>query len=169
MPGKCTGEQGRYCSHHTLGRFRGARDGPILGSMSGFVVDSRSLLAVRDTLGRLHGELLSIPNVVGGYDGLLGGRALESQLEQFCTSWQFGILQVADRIEAMMERLLQAAAAYERIEHRISSSGHRLHHPGSGSGTTVIGGGPSPGSGSGTTVIGDGPSPGSGSGTTTIG
>lgn len=136
--------------------------------MSGFVVDSRSLLAVRATLGRLHDQLVGIPNVVSGYDGVLGGRVLEAELEQFCSRWHYGIIQIAGRIDGMMERLQAAAAAYERIDHRIASGTHK-HHPGVGSGTTSVGGGPPPGSGSGTTTIGGGPSRGSGSGTTVIG
>jgi hypothetical protein len=131
--------------------------------MSRLVVDHRSLLELRDTLGRLHEQLLGIPRVVGGFDGVLGGRALEAELAQFCSRWQYGIIVVAGRIEGMMGRLAAAAAAYQRIEHRIASSGHGSH---SGSGTTSIGG--SPRSGSGTTSVGGGPPP-SGSGTTTIG
>jgi len=48
--------------------------------MSRFVVDHRSLLQLRDTLGRLHDHLLGIPRVVSGFDGVLGGRALEAEL-----------------------------------------------------------------------------------------
>jgi hypothetical protein len=132
--------------------------------MSRLVVDHRSLLELRDTLGRLHEQLLGIPRVVSGFDGVLGGRALEAELAQFCSRWQYGIVLVADRIEGMMGRLAAAAAAYQRIEQRLASSGHGSH---SGSGTTSIGGSPS-GSGSGTTSVGGSP-PGSGSGTTTIG
>jgi len=132
--------------------------------MARFVVDSRSLLVVRDTLGRLHLQLLAIPNVVDGYDGVLGGHALEDELEQFTTSWQFAITQVAGQIDAIMGWLLAAAAAYERIERRIAGAGH--NHPSqTGSGTTTIGGPPP--AGSGTTTMG-GP-PAKGSRTTVIG
>ncbi len=127
--------------------------------MSRLVVDSRTLLAVRDTLGRLHHQLLGIHTVVGGHEGALGGRALEAELEQFCVRWHFGIVEIGEQITGMMHRLLTAAAAYERIEDHI------------GSGTTVVGGGRTrPLSGSGTTVIGGGTTrrP-SGSGTTTVG
>jgi hypothetical protein len=125
--------------------------------MSGFLVDSRSLLAVRDTLGRLHDRLLGIHTVIWSYWGELGGRELEGELEHFCGTWHFGVMQLGGEIESMMGRLANAAAAYERIEQRVAS-GSRGH---GGSGTTVIGGGPGPGrsgsgsgSGSGTTVIG---------------
>jgi hypothetical protein len=137
--------------------------------VSGFVVDHRSLLALRSTLGRLHDQLVGIPTVVNGFDGLLGGRALEAELEQLCNRWHYGIMRVADRIDGMMGRLEDAAAAYQRIEQRIASRGHGP----SGSGTTTIGGPPPShhGSRSGTTTVGGGrgSGSGSGSGTTTIG
>jgi hypothetical protein len=119
--------------------------------MSRFVVDHRSLLALRATLGRLHEQLLAVPSVVGGYEGALGGRALEAELGQFAARWHYGILQVADRTDGMMRRLDGAAAAYQRIEQRVAGSGHGS---GMGSGTTSVGGGPPSGSGSGTTTIG---------------
>jgi hypothetical protein len=128
--------------------------------MCRFVVDHRSLLALRSTLGRLHAQLLGIPGVVSGFDGVLGGRGLEAELAGFCNRWHYEIAVVAERIEAMMGRLGVAAAAYGRIERRLASP-----RPMSGSGTTTIGGPPR--SGSGTTTIGG--SPESGSGTTTIG
>jgi hypothetical protein len=136
--------------------------------MSGFLVDSRTLLAVRDTLGRLHDQLVSMHSVIYSYWGVLGGRELEGELEHFCGTWHYGVTAIADEIADLMTRLTQAAAAYERIEQRIAAAGQGS---GSGSGTTVIGGG----SGSGTTVIGGGSPPRhragsqSGSGTTVIG
>ena len=128
--------------------------------MSRFIVDSRSLLSVRDTLGRLHDQLLGMHTVIWGYWGALGGRELEGELEHFCGTWHYGVTQLAGEITDMMQRLLGAAAAYERLEQRISSGT-------SGSGTTVIGGGGQT-AGSGTTVIGGGGQT-AGSGTTVIG
>jgi hypothetical protein len=127
--------------------------------MPSFLVDSRTLLAVRDTLGRLHDQLLGMPITAQRYDGVLGGRALEGALQQFCGRWHWGLVQISGQMADMMGRLSVAAAAYQRIEDRITPSG---------SGTTVIGGTggapvgagggqhPQPGSGSrsGTTVIG---------------
>jgi hypothetical protein len=134
----------------TRGRWLPGHAGPILrGGMSRFVVDHRSLLQLRDTLGRLHGQLLGVPTVVSGFDGVLGGRALESELARFCNRWHYGIVLIAGRIEGMMGRLSAAADAYGRIEQRVAGSGHRKL---SGSGTTTIGGPPE--SGSGTTTIG---------------
>jgi len=101
--------------------------------MSRFVVDHRSLLELRGTLGQLHDQLLGIPAVVSGFDGLLGGSALEAELARFCNRWQYGIMLLADRIEAAMGQLAAAAAAYERIEQRVASG------PASGSGTTTAG------------------------------
>jgi len=136
--------------------------------VSGFAVDSRSLLAVRDALGRLHNELVTMHTAIFGCWGALGGRALEGELEHFCGTWHWAVGEISDEIAGLMHGLTLAAAAYERIEHRVATAG-------SGSGTTVIGGSPGgggSGSGSGTTVIGGSPGgggSGSGSGTTVIG
>jgi hypothetical protein len=59
--------------------------------MSGFVVDSRTLGAVRDTLGRLHDQLVGMHTVVWHQWGTLGGHALESELEHFCGTWHYGV------------------------------------------------------------------------------
>jgi hypothetical protein len=126
--------------------------------VSRFVVDSHSLLEVRDGLGRLHDQLLGMHTVAGGYDGVLGGRELEGELQHFCGRWHWGIIQIGEQIIDMMGRLTSAAAAYERIEHRVSRAGNGAHPPHGGSGTTVIGGGAGgsggSGGGSGTTTIG---------------
>jgi hypothetical protein len=121
--------------------------------MSKFLVDSRTLLAVRDTLGRLHDQLLGVHTVVDGYQGVIGGQALEAELGQFCTHWHYGIVELGGQITSMMRRLQGAAAAYQRIEHRIvaASSGGAPGAPGThspvGSGTTTVGGGGSGGPG----------------------
>jgi hypothetical protein len=128
--------------------------------MATFLVDSRTLLVVRDTLGRLHDQLLGMHTVIWSYWGVLGGRELEGELEHFCGTWHYGVTQLAADINGLMGRLTGAAAAYERIERRITAAG--TSHPAGGSGTTVIGGGSSTSrrprqSGSGVTVIGGGP------------
>jgi hypothetical protein len=127
--------------------------------MSKFLVDSRTLLAVRDTLGRLHDQLLGMHTVAGGYEGVLGGRELEGELQHFCGRWHWGIVEIAGQITEMMGRLVQAAAAYQRIEDRITGAGRDGGAPiappsRSGSGTTAIGGGSGGSdSGSGTTTV----------------
>jgi hypothetical protein len=197
--------------------------------MSGFVVDSRTLVAVRDTLGRLNDQLVGMHTVIWHQWGTLGGSALESELEHFCATWHYGVTELGGQLADLTRRLSEAAAAYDRIEQRIThasggsastggapiapttGSGHTsAHHTGKhthakhhsargGRGDTHYSGGaglvgaPSggghsgethggadkhrggdkhPGVGSGTTIIGGGPtqssSSGSGSGTTTI-
>jgi hypothetical protein len=143
--------------------------------MSNFLVDSRTLLAVRDTLGRLHDQLLGVHTVVGGYQGVIGGRALEAELEQFCTHWHYGIVELGGQITTMMRRLVGAAAAYQRIENRIvaASSGGTPGAPGThspvGSGTTSVGGGGPGRGGAGHSGGHAGSHPASGSGRTVIG
>ncbi|HWF55711.1 MAG TPA: hypothetical protein VG223_13815 [Solirubrobacteraceae bacterium] len=147
--------------------------------MSSLLVDSRTLLAARERLGLLHDQLLGIRSTAGGFDGLLGGRALEGELQQFCVECHDDVLGLGAEVSAVMAALGAAAAAYARIEARLAARA-RPAAP-SGSGVTTVGG-PPRGSGSGTmTIDGDtvivtttsGPpaKPGSlraGSGTTTI-
>jgi hypothetical protein len=107
--------------------------------MSGFVVDSRTLVAVRDTLGRLNDQLLGMHTVIWHRWGTLGGHTLESELEHFCGTWHYGVTELGGQLQDLTRRLGEAAAAYERIEERITKAGG-----GSGSGSTSGGGAVSP-------------------------
>ena len=88
--------------------------------MSGFVVDSRTLAAVRDTLGRLHDQLTGMHTVVWQEHGTLGGQMLEAELEHFCGTWHYGVAELGGQLQDLTRRLSEAAAAYERIEERIT-------------------------------------------------
>jgi hypothetical protein len=88
--------------------------------MSGFVVDSRTLVAVQDTLGRLHDQLVGMHTVIWQQWGTLGGQALESELEHFCGTWHYGVTELGGQLQDLTRRLGEAAAAYERIEQRIT-------------------------------------------------
>ncbi|HEX3977663.1 MAG TPA: hypothetical protein VGG07_00060 [Solirubrobacteraceae bacterium] len=97
--------------------------------MSGFVVDSRTLVAVRDTLGRLNDQLVGMHTVIWHQWGTLGGSALESELEHFCGTWHYGVTELGGQLADLTRRLGEAAAAYDRIEQRIT-------HASGGSGST---------------------------------
>jgi len=112
--------------------------------MSGFVVDSRTLTAVQDTLGRLHDQLLGMHTVIWHQRGTLGGFALESELEHFCGTWHYGVSELGGQLGDLTRRLGEAADAYERIEQRIT-------HAAGGSGTSTGGSGSGAGSGHATT------------------
>src|SRR5690348_8542871 len=101
--------------------------------MSGFVVDSRTLVAVRDTLGRLHDQLVGMHTVIWHQWGTLGGQALESELEHFCGTWHYGVSELGGQLQDLTRRLDEAAQAYERIEQRIMQA--------SGAGSGVATGG----------------------------
>jgi hypothetical protein len=88
--------------------------------MSGFVVDSRTLVAVRDTLGRLNDQLVGMHTVIWHQWGTLGGSALESELEHFCGTWHYGVTELGGQLADLTRRLGEAAAAYDRIEQRIT-------------------------------------------------
>jgi hypothetical protein len=106
--------------------------------MSGFVVDSRTLVAVRDTLGRLHAQLVGMHTVVWHQHGTLGGAALEAELEHFCGTWHYGVAELGGQLQDLNRRLSEAAAAYDRIEQRIT-------HAGGGAGAAGSGGAAAPG------------------------
>ncbi|HET9105012.1 MAG TPA: hypothetical protein VFN55_16800 [Solirubrobacteraceae bacterium] len=154
--------------------------------MPRFVVDAASLDRLGHRLGVLHTQLLSAPEVVGGFDAaMLGGRDLQAELDGFTRQWRHEMTTVADELDLLRMRLAEAGSAYRRIEHRHRASARAASA--TGSGITVIDPGSShPGSarragtaGSGTTVIDAGsghraPSSGghgsgTGSGTTVIG
>ncbi|MFZ1995861.1 MAG: hypothetical protein WAU75_17245, partial [Solirubrobacteraceae bacterium] len=88
--------------------------------MPGFVVDSRTLLAVRDTLDRLHDQLVGMHTTIWHQWGTLGGNALESELEQFCGTWHYGVTELGGQLQDLTRRLAEASAAYDRIEQRIT-------------------------------------------------
>jgi hypothetical protein len=102
--------------------------------MSGFVVDSRTLVAVRDTLGRLHDQLAGMHTVIWHQWGTVGGQALESELEHFCGTWHYGVSELGGQLQDLTRRLGEAAAAYERIEERIT---HASGGSGSANGGTA--------------------------------
>ena len=108
--------------------------------MSGFVVDSRTLVAVRDTLGRLQDQLVGMHTVIWHQWGTLGGHALESELEHFCGTWHYGVSELGGQLQDLNRRLGEAASAYDRIEQRI------IHA--SGGSATGTGGAPVTGTGS---------------------
>ena len=112
--------------------------------MSGFVVDSRTLLAVRDTLGRLNQQLAGMHTVIWHQWGTLGGVALESELEHFCGTWHYGVTELDGQLQDLTRRLGEAAQAYERIEQRITeASGRSTRTSGGGTGhagTALTGG-----------------------------
>lgn len=122
-----------YWPLHTPGYFRARSYRRILALMSGFVVDSRTLVAVRDTLGRLHDQLVGMNTVVWHQHGTLGGVALESELEHFCATWHYGVAELGGQLQDLTRHLSEAAAAYDRIEQRIT-------HAGGGAGATSSGG-----------------------------
>jgi hypothetical protein len=103
--------------------------------MSGFVVDSRTLVAVQQTLGRLQDQLTGMHSDIHQQWGTLGGRALESELERFCGTWHYGVTELGDQLGDLTRRLGEAAAAYERIEQRITHAAG-----GSSSGRSPTGG-----------------------------
>lgn len=106
--------------------------------MSGFVVDSRTLTAVGDTLGRLHDQLVGMHTVIWHQWGTLGGHALESELEHFCGTWHYGVAELGGQLHDLTRRLGEASAAYERIEQRITHAAGGSGGSGSSTGGAAV-------------------------------
>ena len=106
--------------------------------MSGFVVDSRTLTAVGDTLDRLHDQLVGMHTVIWHQWGTLGGNALESELEHFCGTWHYGVTELGGQLQDLTRRLNEASAAYERIERRITHAAGGSSGSGASSGGAAV-------------------------------
>jgi hypothetical protein len=151
--------------------------------VSTLLVDSRTLRTVHDRLGQLHTQLGSIDTAATGFDGVLGGRALERQLRDFCDGSDEKVHGVGTQVVGLMCDLLCAVAHYDGTEHKVTSRGkhHVVHVAGGrrhwelrphlpkiphGKHDYKINGAPArlhkvvsrPGGGSGTTTIGGPPS-----------
>lgn len=106
--------------------------------MAQFLVDARTLLALRDLLGRLGGRLTAMPTVVSESDRALGGGGLGPELDRFSARWHGEVTSIADRIAAIMVALVAAAAAYERVERRLAAAHGTSRRVRSGAGTTTV-------------------------------
>jgi uncharacterized protein YukE len=84
-----------------------------------FLVDATSLEALSIELGALHARLLAMPTVVDGFEGLLGGDAMDQAVQDFCTHWHHAVGEVADEIEDLTGGLGKAARAYQEIDDRV--------------------------------------------------
>jgi len=87
-----------------------------------FTVDPATLHALAGTLTGIHAEMDSMHSVASGYEGVLGGRDLEGEVESFCSSWGYGIHKLADHMEKVIERLDAAAATYGQSETDIATA-----------------------------------------------
>jgi hypothetical protein len=88
--------------------------------MATFTVDPASLQALAGTLGGLCGEMEAMHDVASGFQGVLGGRALEGEIEHFCDNWHYGIGLLEQHMQNVVENLGKAAATYSRSEHCVA-------------------------------------------------
>jgi len=85
-----------------------------------FTVDPASLQALAATLGGLCGQMEAMHDVASGFQGVLGGRALEGEIEHFCDNWHYGIGLLQQHMENVVQNLGKAAATYSRSEHCVA-------------------------------------------------
>jgi len=87
--------------------------------MSTFTVDPASLSGLSSALSSVHSQMQGMQGVAAGYEGLLGGSDLEGEVSSFCSTWHYGIGQLAQHMGEVVQRLDYAAAGYGRSEQSI--------------------------------------------------
>lgn len=87
--------------------------------MATFTVDPASLHALAGKLGGLAAQLEGMHDVVTGYNGLLGGRALEGEIDHFCSNWHYGIGLLEKHMQHVVQNLAKASATYSSSEQHI--------------------------------------------------
>jgi hypothetical protein len=90
--------------------------------MATFSVDPSSLQSLSGTLSRIHAEMASMHGTVSGYEGRLGGGDLEGEIEHFCSHWAYGLQLLTDHMTKVVQRLDDAAAAYDSSENEIKAA-----------------------------------------------
>jgi hypothetical protein len=87
--------------------------------MTTFSVDPATLQELSGTLSGIHSQVQSMHGVATGYEGLLGGIDLESQVTDFCSHWGYGIGQLCDHMVKVVGHLDYAAQGYGTSEQAI--------------------------------------------------
>jgi hypothetical protein len=90
--------------------------------MATFTVDPATLQELSSTLSGIYSQMNSMHGVATGFEGLLGGSDLEGEVEGFCSHWGYGISQLGDHMQKVVERLNAAAATYGKSEHEIGAA-----------------------------------------------
>lgn len=87
--------------------------------MPTFTVDPASLSGLSSTLSSVHSQMQGMQGVASGYEGLLGGPDLEGEVSGFCSTWHYGITQLAQHMGEVVQRLDYAASGYGKSEQSI--------------------------------------------------
>ncbi len=90
--------------------------------MSSFTVDPASLEVLAATLGQLCAQMESMPAVASGYQGLLGGRDLESEVEHFSSHWHYGLGQLEQHMRHVVANLQNASATYATSDAHVAQA-----------------------------------------------
>jgi hypothetical protein len=87
-----------------------------------FTVDPSSLAALSGTLNGLCGQMEAMHDVVSGFEGVLGGRALEGEIAHFCSNWHYGIGLLQEHMQHVVQNLSKAAATYSSSEQHVADA-----------------------------------------------
>lgn len=90
--------------------------------MSTFTVDPPSVRQLAGRLGQLCAEMQGMQNVAAGYDGLLGGQALDGEIQSFCGNWDYGVGLLQQHMQHVVQNLGKAAAMYASSEQDIADA-----------------------------------------------
>ncbi len=90
--------------------------------MATFTVDPATLQALAVTLGGLCSQMEAMPDVATGFQGVLGGRALEGTVEHFCSNWHYGITLLEQHMQHVVQNLEKAAATYSASDQHVADA-----------------------------------------------
>jgi hypothetical protein len=90
--------------------------------MATFTVDPATLSELSSTLTGIHSQMQNMHGVATGYEGLLGGGDLESEVGSFCSTWNYGIGQIGDHMKEVITHLDGAAGGYHQSEQDIANA-----------------------------------------------
>jgi hypothetical protein len=87
-----------------------------------FTVDPATLEALAGTLGGLCAQMEGMHDVASGFEGVLGGRALEGEIEHFCDNWHYGIGLLQQHMQNVVQNLGKAGATYASSEEHVADA-----------------------------------------------
>jgi hypothetical protein len=90
--------------------------------MATFTVDPATLTELSSTLSGVHSQMQDMNGVATGFEGVLGGSDLEGDVSHFCSTWGYGISQMGDHMQKVVEHLDAASDVYGRSEEAISNA-----------------------------------------------
>lgn len=80
--------------------------------MATFSVDTETLTELSQRLQQIHAEMAELPGLTTGFQGLLGDRALENDVDEFCSEWTHVIVHLQHETARVITQLNTATTNY---------------------------------------------------------